>query len=115
MSPKSKIVFHNKITANYREVHIDGAFGGITPRNYINLSFYSERFPIPKSSTFEVNENATIGKLISNSDDSKIGIIREYEFGVYMDMRTAAELGRFLLEKVNELNKLNNPEKKKNK
>ena len=110
MPPKSKIEFHNKITSNYREVHIDGAYGGITPRNYINLSFYSERFPIPKSSTYEVGESGSIGKLIANSQDSKTGIIREYEFGVYMDIRTALEIGRFLLDRVNELNKINNPE-----
>jgi len=111
MSKKSEIEFHNKINSNYREIHVDGAHGGITSRNFINLSFYSERFPIPKSSKYEVNQDRTIGNLMANSEDSKNGIIREYEIGVYMDIRTASEIAYFLLDRVKELNKLNNSEK----
>ena len=42
------IEFHNKVNENFREVHVDGAHGGVTPRGFINANFYSERFPVPK-------------------------------------------------------------------
>lgn len=100
MADKKTITIHNKISANFREVHIDGAYGGATGRGLINLSFYAERAPIPKSSEFAIKEDNTIGELISNSADSKTGILREYEFGVYMDIAVAKALVTLLSDKI---------------
>lgn len=104
---ESKITYHNKISSGYREIHVDGAHGGITPRGYISLSFFAERFPIPKSSTFLLTENS-LGAKISDSEDSKKGIIRDYEMGVYMDINTAKDLKKFLEDRISELENLLN-------
>lgn len=90
------VVIHNKISPIYRELHIDGAHGGLTPKGMLNLSFYAERHAIPKSTEYALNDNFTLGEVIANSDDSKKGIVREYEFGVYMDIKSAEELRNFL-------------------
>ena len=98
--PKT-IAFHNKISPAFQQVHVDGAIGGVTPRGKININFFAERFPIPKSAVFEVEAN-TLGKKIADSEDSKVGIIREYHFGVYMDLDTAKSLSNWLVSKIGE-------------
>jgi hypothetical protein len=101
-----KVTIHNKISNTYREIHVDGAFGGITPRGLINLSFYAERTPIPKSSEFKITDKR-IGELIKNSSDSKTGILREFEFGIYTDINVAKSLIKLLTEKINDFEKFN--------
>ena len=105
MADEKKLTIHNKISPNYKSYHIDGAYGGITTRGYISLSFYAERGPIPKSTDFEVIENTGLKK-IGDSEDSKKGILREFEVGVYLDINTAKELHTYLENKIKELEKL---------
>lgn len=97
---EKNIQFHNKLSPNFREIHVDGAYGGITPRGYINLNFYAERFPIPKSTTYNLQENKLAEKI---TEECKAGIIREYEFGVYLDFNTATDIYNFLGQKIKEL------------
>jgi hypothetical protein len=101
-----QITFHNKISPNFRELHVDGAYGGITPRGFLNLNFYAERRPIPKSSDFKIISESKVGDKIRDSDDSKTGILREYEFGIYMDVRTAKQLVKFLTSRIEEVESL---------
>ncbi|RYE56055.1 MAG: hypothetical protein EOP48_08840 [Sphingobacteriales bacterium] len=98
-----KITVHNKISPHYKEVHVDGAFGGITPRGQISLSFYAERNPIPKSTDFEITEAGTVGDKITDSVDSLAGVLRQFEVGIYMDLNSAKSLVDFLSAKVYEL------------
>ena len=39
----NQIIFYNKISPNFKEIHVDGAFGGVTPKGDMNLNFYAER------------------------------------------------------------------------
>jgi hypothetical protein len=110
----TQITVHNKVSANYTQVHVDGAFGGITPQGLLNLSFYAERAPIPKSSDFKVEDNK-VGELISDSEDSKKGILREFEFGIYMTPPVAKALIVLLANKLVELEKAIKTENETNK
>ena len=98
---------HNKISSNFRELHVDGAYGGITPRGLINLNFYAEKFPIPKSSNFKIIPGSNSVETIENSSESNSGIIREYEIGVYLDINVAKNIVEFLKNKISELEQLN--------
>ncbi|HUZ61505.1 MAG TPA: hypothetical protein VMU83_22200 [Hanamia sp.] len=102
-----KITIHNKITNNFRHSHVDGAYAGITPRGLVSVSFFSERGPIPKASDFRITDENKLGELISNSSDSKTGILREFEVGIYLDIMTTKALITLLSEKVIEFEKLN--------
>jgi hypothetical protein len=97
------IVFHNKIASNFQEFHVDGAFGGVTPRGLISIGFFAERFPIPTSTEFSLSEGGQIGGKIKDGDDSKSGILREFQTGIFMDLNTARELHTFLGQKIVEL------------
>lgn len=93
-----KVTIHNKISNSFRELHVDGAYGGITPKGLFNINFYAERLAIPKSSDFNIKGNSLIK--IADSEDSKDGIIREFETGVYMTIETANEFHKWLGEQL---------------
>lgn len=104
-STQRTVTFHNKISQNFREIHVDGAFGSITPPGFVNLNFYAERLPIPKSTDYIVNDNS-LGEKLNDSQDSKTGVVREYEFGIYCDLKTAINIRNFLTERISELETL---------
>ncbi len=98
---KNEITVFNKISHNFRELHVDGAYGGLTPKNLLNINFYAERFPIPKSIIHDLSN-----RTITDSSDSKVGIIREFEFGIYVDLHVAKQLSEFLLNKISEFEQI---------
>ena len=61
-----------------------------TPRGDLFLVFYNERFPLPDSQTFNINEE---GKIISEVlDKRKVksnGVMREVEVGITIDVNVA--------------------------
>ena len=103
--PVDNVTVHNKVSPFYKPVHVDGVYGGITPRGLLNVSFFSERFPIPKSTEFKLNHKSKTVTKVKDSDDSKNGILREYEVGVYMNLEAAKSLSKFLVAKIEELEK----------
>jgi hypothetical protein len=100
----------NKIRVEYvkshlfRTIHADGAFGGATPRLELLITFYSERFPIPKVLTYETSPDG-LGDEIVTERESKEGIIREVEAAVVLDLPTAQFFAQWLNGKVAELEK----------
>ena len=105
MSKKDSIIIHNIKNANFRQVHVDGAHGGITPSGHINLNFYSQRGAIPKGTEFAVKDGQ-IGEAIKDVEGSKTGIIREFEFGIYMDINACENLKVFLERKIDEFRQI---------
>lgn len=106
---ENEITVYNKISHNFRELHVDGAYGGLTPKGLININFYAERFPIPKSIIHNLLDRTTQDS--EDSEDSKEGIIREFEFGIYMDLNVAKQISDFLLNKITEFEELKNKTK----
>lgn len=79
----------------YRVVYTDGLIGGLTPTGAINLNFYATRSTIPKSVLHTIEEGKLSPKGIP-SEDSKKGVMREIEIGIYMNKKTAREIYEFL-------------------
>lgn len=104
----SSITIHNIKNSLYRQVHVDGAHGGITPSGFINVNFFSQRGVIPKGTEFEINSEGQITRPIKDIDDSKQGIIREFEFGTYMDINTCISIKEFLERKIEEYKSITN-------
>ncbi len=90
----------------FRVVHVDGAHGGVSPRLGLFISFYSERFPIPKVLTHEISSSGALGEEVRAERETKTGIIREVEVGVTLDLAAAKSLASWLNEKVVELEKV---------
>ena len=82
---RRSIEVHYIKAAAFRVIHADGGFGGLSPRGYINLSFYSERGAVPTETAIE----AVDGKISEKIVASKGGIIRELETCVTLDLNAA--------------------------
>ena len=93
---KANINIYYEKNPLYRTIYSDGIIGGLTPKNMINLNFYSTRNTIPKSVNHSLNSFGMLDKVGTRSEDSKIGIIREIETGVYINVETAGEIFEFL-------------------
>jgi hypothetical protein len=104
----STISIHNLKTPLYRQVHVDGVHGGITPNGLININFFNQRAAIPKGTEFEIDDNGQLTRPIKNIENSKNGIVREFEFGAYMDIHTCISIKEFLEKKIEEYNSIIN-------
>jgi hypothetical protein len=101
---ESEIEFNYIKSNSFRVVHADGAMGNGTPRGNLFLVFYSERFPLPDSQTFGINDN---GKIISEVFDKRKvnsnGVMREVEIGVMLDINVAKGMVFSLTELIRQL------------
>lgn len=92
------IKFNYQKTHEYRNHHVDGAFGGLTPRGYTNMLFYSERNVLPKVVEMEIDKSGKLGKTIDI--ESKEGVIREVETGITIDLGTAISIKDWLIQMI---------------
>lgn len=97
------IGFHYLKSSLYRTVHADGAYGGMTPRGLIDVSFYSERRPIPNYLVHSITPAGALGPEIRDERISKSGVIRELEVGVIFDLASAKSFLEWFKAQVDEL------------
>jgi hypothetical protein len=104
-APSDKIRIEYVKSHFFRLVRADGAIGGTSPRLELFITFYNERFPIPRVLTYEATPEGAPGEEIRSERESKEGIIREAEVGITMDLPTAKSFAFWINEKVAELEK----------
>ena len=97
------ITFHYLKASDYRSIHADGAFGGITPSGEIFCSFYIERPAIPQTIQQELGPDGVLGKEVARTQ--KHGVIREVPCGITMNLRTAEAVSAWLLSRIDEVKK----------
>ena len=88
----------------FRVIHADGAWGGISTRGDIHMSFYNERAALPDSSVLTLGPDGR--SLKPEVVESSGGITREVECDVVFDLITAVALRRWLDDKINEMNQI---------
>lgn len=98
--PKS-LRFHFVKSQFFRAIHVDGAFGGLTPRGYIHAAIYNERRAIPQITEAIIETNATISKEVTI--ETKADIVREIEADLIFDVPAAEEFAKWLLIRVEEM------------
>lgn len=98
-----KVRFEYIKSSLFRMIHADGAYGGVTPRLGVFLSFFSERPPIPKVLVHHIKPDGTVGEEIKEEREGRKGIIREAEFGVVLDLDVAKSLTAWLQQKIDEI------------
>ncbi|MEP7384435.1 MAG: hypothetical protein ABI910_22365 [Gemmatimonadota bacterium] len=95
-----EIVFHHIKTSGYRTIHVDGVHGGLSPNGLIHFSVYSERFPIPRETVFPIDAAGAVGSEIVERRDTKGGVVREFEAGLVMDIRTTRAVHKWMGEQI---------------
>ena len=99
------IEFHFEKANFFRVIHVDGAFGGVSPGNQlIHMSVFSERQPIPKLIVQRVS-HGVLGEEISEKRVGKSGIFREIEADLVMSVDIAIAIRGWLDEKINQIQK----------
>ncbi len=98
-------VTFNLIKSKYfRVIHVDGAYGGLTPGQYIHMTVYSERMAIPQETTREILANGSLGNEIVSK--SREGVVRELEADLIFNETEAIALRDWLEIKIEALRSL---------
>lgn len=100
---EKKVKFHYLKSSAFRTIHIDGVFGGLSPSGFLNVAFFNERWAIPQASTYNVNEDGTLGTEIQDERVGREGITRELEVNLVMSPSMAKRLHEWLSEKLSAL------------
>ena len=96
----TEITFEFAHSPFFRAIHSNGAWGGITPRGELSVTFYSERLSLPRTIVHEVTPAGVVGDEITR--DHTKSIRRECEVEVLMNMESAISLHSWLGSKVEE-------------
>jgi len=96
-------------SADFREITCHGAVGGPTPNGELWLAFYTERLPLPRIARHKLKPTETEGLFTIDEEapaepvESRQGIIRNVEFGLYMSVETAEKLHAWLERNIDSL------------
>ena len=104
-SDKDKIRFHYIKSNDFKIVHVDGVFGGLTPTGDIFVSLFNQRPPIPQITVQAIKESGELGDEILAERVSKDGIIRQLEVGISMRPDVAEAFVKWLQERLAEVKK----------
>jgi hypothetical protein len=94
----SEIVFHYIKTSNYRSYHVDGFYGGLTPKGNLYAELFIERKATPQKEIYKIKANK-FGPT-PDEKEGKEGFIREIEAGLVMDYQTMLALKKWLDERI---------------
>ena len=98
-----RITFEFDRSPFFRVVHSNGVWGGITPRQELSISFFSERWPTPRRVTHTLTEG---GLGPETKRDGSSNILRECEVEVLMSMEDAVVLHGWIGEKIEQWRKI---------
>ena len=100
-----KIRFEYIKSQLFRVIHVDGAFGGMTPRGQLFISLFSERYPIPTAMIHAVTPSGRLGEELRSEREERKGIVREVEVGLQFELEVAKSFVTWLQTKIEEAEK----------
>jgi len=90
-------------SGQFRVIHVDGAFGGFGPRQFVNMALFSERKPIPKMTANRIDQDAeVVAEEMVDERDCLDGLVREIECNLVFDIPTALAVRDWLDNKIKE-------------
>jgi hypothetical protein len=101
MPEQQEVTFNYLKSQFFRVIHADGAWGGVSPRGDIHISFYNERMAIPDKSRVVISESGNALK--PEEFESTSAVVREVEADVVVDLTTAIQLRDWLNNKISTL------------
>ena len=89
-----KYIFPNDL----KELHINGAYGGIGPDGTIRMAVYSERGAIPNMEKRTFSPDGTLGDVIEI--EKKYNVVRVIQASLVLNMGTAKSLIKWLEDRI---------------
>jgi len=108
------VTFQYKISDNYVIYSIDGIHGGLNAQGDVIVSFFSERQPVPRREKYKTKKDGTLDPTpieVERTTD----VIRNVNFGVALKPNVARSIGKWLVERADEFEKILKIEQKKGK
>lgn len=87
--PVRWIVVHQQKAHLFRVVHADGAWCSLSPANLIHLTFYNDRYPLPRSIQFPVNAAGVVGNEDPEKREMLKDWVREMEVDIVLSLESA--------------------------
>lgn len=84
---------------DFKTSFITGVLGGLSNNGLINASFFADRAALPDHQEVEIGENNSILKA---KDIKENDIVRDVQFGCYMDINTAKLIKEWLEVRIKE-------------
>lgn len=103
---QDRVAFHYTKGPDFRAIHADGVYGGITPTGHMHLAFFAERFPIPQRTEHTLSPDGQVGPEIPGTRTGRDGLVRELQVDVFMSADAARVLLDFLTNQVRHLGEL---------
>jgi hypothetical protein len=103
---KDKVKFYYIKANEFRVVHMDGVFGGLSPTGDIFMSIFSQRPPIPTMTVQPVKENGELGDELMSERTVKDGLVREIEVGIAVRPEVAETLIKWLQDRMEQYKSL---------
>lgn len=88
-TPERWIQVHQQKGNFFRVIHADGVWCSVSPANFLHLTFYSERFPLPKSIFFPVSKAGTVMSEDVQKRETLKDWVREMEVDVVLSLSAA--------------------------
>ncbi|HVP40882.1 MAG TPA: hypothetical protein VMS95_02905 [Candidatus Krumholzibacteriaceae bacterium] len=98
MTTKGQVRFTYNKQEGYRQVYVNGVYGGPTPKGEVECHFYFEHPVLPKERLFDLTKRSTLGKEITEKRDI-VEIDRDLVIGFVMRPEDAESIANFLLQK----------------
>ena len=86
--------------SDLKELHVNGAFGGLSPDGLIRMAVYSERQAIPNLERRKINPDETLGEQIEV--DRKYEMVRVVQASLVFNAQTAKSFIKWLDDRINE-------------
>ena len=104
MEPENgEVDFHFEKAAAFRVVHVDGAFGGLSPSGrHIHMTVFSERQPIPRKVVHQIAAGV-LGPEIVERRETRTGVFRELEADLVLTKEAALAIREWLEQRIAEL------------
>lgn len=115
VDPEKKIIRFDYIKSNlFRVIHVDGVFGGHSPNGqFIQMTLWNERWPIPKQTTHDLKDNGELGEERREERLSRNAIVREAEAHLVMHVSVAKQMRDWIDEKLKAYEKIEKQMKQK--
>jgi hypothetical protein len=98
--PKTEITFHYRRAPQFRTIHADGAWGGLTPSGHISVALFSESHGAPDAVTHAILPNGQLGAELLEKRIGVDGPTRSLETEVIFTLHTAKGIVLWLQEQI---------------
>ena len=100
-SAEQNVRFKFTKSPSYKDIHIDGIWGGVHPGGYIRMAVFKDLSHLPNVVEYDVSQDGRLGTEISR--ELPDGITREIEVDISMNLNVAILMRNWLNARIDEL------------